>query len=100
MTCRSYAGVVGSFDVESGLGSVRDADGTEHPFHCTEIIDGTRNIAPGTAVRYHLAPGHLGRFEAAGIDATGIDAAGIDAAGIDAAGIDAAGIDAGGRAPR
>jgi hypothetical protein len=36
-------------------------------FHCTQIADGSRSIAIGTAVRFRLEPGHLGRWEAAAI---------------------------------
>lgn len=57
-------GRVTSFDRESGLGEV-SADGTgTFPFHCTEITDGTREIAVGTEVDFCPAPGHLGRWEA------------------------------------
>lgn len=60
-------GTVVDFDEHRGTGTVRDADGTEHPFHCTQIADGSRTIAVGTAVEYEVVPGHLGRWEAAGV---------------------------------
>ena len=40
-------------------------DGTAYPFHCTAIADGTRTIAVGTAVRFEVVAGRLGRWEAA-----------------------------------
>ena len=60
-------GVVESFDSPRGWGVVRGDDGTEVAFHCTAIADGTREIEPGTPVTYEVVPGHLGRWEAAGV---------------------------------
>lgn len=60
-------GVVAAFDEPRGLGTIRAADGAELPFHCTQIADGSRTIAEGERVRYVVVPGHLGRWEAAGI---------------------------------
>ena len=57
-------GVVTSFDDPRGLGEVTADDGTTYPFHCTAIADGTRTIAEGTAVRFEVVPGRLGRWEA------------------------------------
>ena len=37
------------------------------PFHCTAIADGTRTIAPDTAVKFRLVPGPLGALEATAI---------------------------------
>jgi len=56
---------VSAFDEHRGLGEIAAADGTVYPFHCTEITDGTRTIAVGTAVEFEVVPGHLGRWEAA-----------------------------------
>lgn len=57
-------GKVERFDREAGLGEVRAGDGGALPFHCTEISDGSRDIAVGTEVMFELAAGHLGRWEA------------------------------------
>jgi len=57
-------GTVDSFDKDVGLGEVRAGDGQLYPFHCTEISDGSRDIAVGTEVSFALAPGHLGSWEA------------------------------------
>jgi cold shock CspA family protein len=61
------AGVVASYDSPRGLGVVRGDDGTEYPFHCTAIADGTREIDPGTQVTFDIEAGHLGRWHAARI---------------------------------
>ncbi len=66
---RRQQGVVVAFDEHQGLGTVRAADGTELPFHCTAITDGSRAIAVGAEVTFHVVPGHRGRWEAAGIAA-------------------------------
>jgi len=58
-------GVVVEFDAKRGLGTVETVDGTRLPFHCTAIADGTRSVAVGSAVRYDVVPGALGRWEAA-----------------------------------
>lgn len=60
-------GIVAAFDAAAGFGTVRDDDGAEHFFHCTAIADGTRTIAPGTAVTFVVVPGRLGRWEAAAV---------------------------------
>jgi CspA family cold shock protein len=60
-------GKVVSFDAPRGLGVVVDNDGSDFPFHCTAIADGTRTIEPGTRVRFEIAPG-LGRWEAAALE--------------------------------
>ena len=57
-------GKVERFDREAGLGEVRARDGRALPFHCTEIFDGSRDIAVGAEVTFELAPGHLGLWEA------------------------------------
>jgi cold shock CspA family protein len=73
-----HVGVVVAFDEQAGLGEVRGDDGTVVGFHCVAVADGTRRIEPGTAVRYRLAAGLHGRWEAASIEPLG---AGIAAAG-------------------
>jgi cold shock protein len=60
-------GVVASFDDPRGLGVVRSEDGTEYPFHCTAIADGTRTIDEGARVQFEVVAGHMGRWEAARI---------------------------------
>lgn len=59
-------GVVASFDEAGGLGSVTATDGTQHPFHCIEIADGSRTIEVGTEVSFDVLA-KLGRWEAANI---------------------------------
>jgi CspA family cold shock protein len=59
-------GVVSAFDEQSGLGVVATHDGTEHPFHCIEIADGTRTIDLGAEVSFDLLA-KFGRWEAANI---------------------------------
>ena len=54
-----------AFDDHAGFGTARADDGTEYFFHCTAIADGTRTIEIGTAVTFHVVPGHNGRWEAA-----------------------------------
>jgi CspA family cold shock protein len=57
-------GTVTAFDAPRGLGEVTATDGAVYPFHCTQIADGTRTIAVGTAVDFAKVPGLLGRWEA------------------------------------
>ena len=60
-------GVVTEFDEAAGLGTVTAGDGARYPFQCTQIADGTRTIAPGTAVTFEVRPWHRGRYEATAI---------------------------------
>lgn len=60
-------GVVASFDDPRGIGIVLRDDGTEYPFHCTGITDGTRTIAVGEAVSFRVAAGRNGKWEATSI---------------------------------
>ena len=64
-------GTVISFDDGRGLGEVTTREGRVYPFHCTRIANGTRTIAVGTAVRFEIVPGALGRWEAADIEKAG-----------------------------
>ncbi len=57
-------GTVIDFDEAKGWGAVRSEGGVERFFHCTAIADGTRTIAPATAVQYEVVAGPLGRWEA------------------------------------
>gem|GEM_PF-551786 len=67
----AYRGSIDSFDKDVGLGDVRGEDGRLYPFHCTEIADGSRNIAVGTEVTFAVAPGHLGSWEARALQPIG-----------------------------
>jgi cold shock CspA family protein len=60
-------GTVVTFDDAAGYGEVEDADGARVWFHCTAIADGSRSVPVGTAVRFVVVPGHLGRWEAGAI---------------------------------
>jgi cold shock CspA family protein len=60
-------GTVETFDKDLGLGEVRSGDGLLYPFHCTEIADGSRDIAAGTDVAFVLGAGHRGTWEARGL---------------------------------
>lgn len=61
---KGHTGKVETFDKDVGLGAVRAEDGRLYPFHCTEIADGSRDIAVGTEVDFAVAPGHGGTWEA------------------------------------
>ena len=58
-------GIVVAFDEQKGYGTVRDEDGVEYFFHCTQIADGSRSIAAGAGVSFQVVAGRLGRWEAA-----------------------------------
>lgn len=60
-------GVVVAFDEHRGLGTI-ESDGERFPFHCTAIADRRRTIEVGAAVEFEVAPGPLGRWEAASIE--------------------------------
>jgi cold shock CspA family protein len=62
-----HKGTIASFDAHRGTGVVLDESGEEFPFHSTAIADGTREIEPGTRVRFEVTPG-LGRWEASAIE--------------------------------
>ena len=59
----SVTATVVAFDAHVGLGAVRLADGSEVPFHCAEIADGSRRIDVGTRVSCSVRP-KFGRPEA------------------------------------
>lgn len=61
-------GTVTAFDPRIGLGEVTAEDGTVHPFHCTAIADGSRDIPEGQQVRFVVVPGRSGTWEAVGIE--------------------------------
>lgn len=58
-------GVVSAFDAHVGLGEVTADDGSVVGFHCTQIADGSREIAVGTRVDFAVLAGRKGRWEAA-----------------------------------
>ena len=61
-------GEVSAFDEHAGYGTVRAGDGRELFFHCTQIADGSRTIDVGAPVRFEVGAGHLGRWEAFGVE--------------------------------
>ncbi len=66
-------GRVVEFDDHGGFGWV-EAEGAEsrrYWFHCTQIADGSRHLDADAYVTFSVAPGHLGRWEAVGLQATG-----------------------------
>jgi cold shock CspA family protein len=67
-TAAIATGSVDTFDTSRGLGTIVGDDGREYLFHCVEITDGTREIAPGTAVRFGILA-KLGRREAHSVSA-------------------------------
>ena len=64
---RPFFGRVASFDARRGLGTITDATGSTFDFHATAILDGSRQIEPGTDVSFVVVPGHRGRYEASGV---------------------------------
>jgi cold shock CspA family protein len=63
-------GTVTAFDAVRGLGEVTSSTGAVHPFHCVEIVDGSRTVEVGTSVRFGLRA-RLGGWEAAAISPEG-----------------------------
>lgn len=59
-------GVVESYDSQEGLGWIVGA-GERYRFHCAELVDGTREVDPGTLVRFTVAH-RFGHIEAAEIE--------------------------------
>ncbi len=68
MSFDSGTGIVSSFDEPRGLGVITTPTGRQLPFHCTAIADGTRTISVGERVRFAIAPGPLGHWEASQIE--------------------------------
>jgi cold shock CspA family protein len=60
------SGTVVAFDEDRGLGDVVADDGTQLPFHCSAVADGTRTVAVGAKVEFVVVPGPLG-YEAGAI---------------------------------
>ena len=67
-----YSGRVATFDDHVGRGEIEARGGLRFPFHCTAIADGSRSIAPDTAVKFRLVPGPLGALEATAIKTVAI----------------------------
>jgi cold shock CspA family protein len=66
----TLVGTVAAFDEAGGYGTVMaDLPAARWFFHCTAIADGSRTIAVGAAVRFEVAPGRMGRFEATNLRA-------------------------------
>ena len=59
-------GTVTDFDEPRGLGTI-ESGGSEYPFHCTAILDGSRTIEVGADVTFQVRPAGMGRWEAAEI---------------------------------
>lgn len=57
-------GVVEEWDDPRGVGTVRADDGRALALQCTDIADGSRTTAVGTRVRFEVAPGHHGLWQA------------------------------------
>ena len=66
-------GVVTAFDEPRGLGTI-ESDGTEYPFHCTALLDGTRTVEVGTPVTFDVRAAGMGRWEATRIATPGASA--------------------------
>lgn len=60
-------GVIEEFDSHACLGSVIDGGDHVWPFHCTALVDGTREVEPGTQVAFVVERRPGGRLEAARI---------------------------------
>jgi len=69
-------GEVLEFDEAVGYGTVRATDGSEHFFHCTAILDGSRSIDVGADVEFDVVPGRRGRWEAASVRVVDVDISG------------------------
>ena len=64
----TQSGTVVAFDEAGGYGTVAaDGSGDRWFFHCTAIADGSRAIAVGAPVLFEVAPGRMGRYEAAAV---------------------------------
>jgi cold shock CspA family protein len=63
-------GTVTEFDDAKGFGTITADDASTYFVHCTQIADGSRTIAPGTAVTFEIVPWHEGRYEAVAVTPT------------------------------
>jgi hypothetical protein len=79
-----FEGIVMAFDDMLAYGEIVAKGNAKFFFHCTQIADGSRNIAVGTAVEFQGIAGRMGKWEAADIRVqTSIPAVGLDATGTD-----------------
>lgn len=62
-----FDAVVVGFDDVRGDGTLRDDRGREFYVHCVAIVDGTRHLDVGAAVRARRVVGRRGRDEAADV---------------------------------
>ena len=60
----TFEAAVVSFDEARGDGTLRDARGEEFYFHCVGIVDGSRHVDVGAAVRARRRVGLRGHDEA------------------------------------
>jgi hypothetical protein len=60
-----------SMSGSGGSGGISSRD--EFPVHCTQIDGGSRLLIPGTTVRFAIAAGHRGRWDA--VEVTAIEGA-------------------------
>jgi cold shock CspA family protein len=67
----THRGEVVAFDRHRGLGEVADGQGRRFRFHCSQILDGTRDIPVGARVDFEVVPGHLGSWEAVALRPAG-----------------------------
>ncbi|MFA5882270.1 MAG: hypothetical protein WDA60_00270 [Acidimicrobiia bacterium] len=67
----THTGSVEAYDPARGWGTIVGDDGERLGFHCTQIVDGSRAIPVGAAVRYARIPAHLGKWEAGTVTTVG-----------------------------
>ena len=62
-----HHGHVSAYDAHRGVGTITPDHGDPLDFHCTAIVDGSRDIPVGATVTFRVGPGHLGRWEATAV---------------------------------
>lgn len=67
MGAGTHSGTVTDFDGHRGLGVVSTPDGRRFEFHAIEIVDGSREVAVGEAVRFRTRS-KFGRYEAGSVE--------------------------------
>lgn len=60
------AGVVSAFESERGVGTITGTDGASFFFHCTALVDGSREVEEGREVLFVVRAAH-GRLEATSV---------------------------------